>query len=137
MAAETEAWLAEAAVQFQDAKVVGQTEAASEWLEQTGALDARLEEIAADYALRTISRSEWQAARAAVERAKAALPVPIVRPRNLTTGEMLRTAWDGMATSVRRAVLDDIFVKVVIMPRRQVRGAKTFDPGRIVPEWRQ
>lgn len=39
MAAETEAWLAEATFQFQDARVVGQTEATSEWLEQTGALD--------------------------------------------------------------------------------------------------
>jgi site-specific DNA recombinase len=92
VAAETEAWLAEAAFQFQDARVVGQTEATSQWLEQTGALDARLEEIAADYALRAIGRSEWQAARAAVERAKAALPVPIVRPRELTTGAMLRSA---------------------------------------------
>ncbi|MBT8162546.1 MULTISPECIES: recombinase family protein [Arthrobacter] len=137
VSAETEAWLAEAAFQFQDARVVGQTEATSEWLEQTGALDARLEEIASDYALGSISRSEWQAARAAVERAKSALPVPIIRPRNLTTGAMLRVAWDGMATSVRRAILDDIFVKVVVMPRRQVTGPKSFDAGRIVPEWRQ
>ncbi|PTT67003.1 hypothetical protein [Arthrobacter sp. HMWF013] len=137
MAAETEAWLAEAAFQFQDARVVGQTEATTQWLEQTGALDARLEEIAADYALRAIGRSEWQAARAAVERAKAALPVPIARPHEFTTGAMLRSAWDSMAVSVQRAVLDDIFVKVVVMPRRQIRGAKSFDAWRLVPEWKQ
>lgn len=137
VAAETQAWLAEAAFQFQDARVVGQTEATSEWLEQTGALDARLEEIAADYAVGAIGRSEWQAARAAIERAKSALPVPIVRPRELTTGAMLRSTWDSMAVSVQRAVLDDIFVKVVVMPRRQATGAKSFDARRLVPEWKQ
>lgn len=103
----------------------------------SGGLDARLEKLATDYALRAISRSEWQAARVAIERAKAALPVPIVRPRELTTGAMLRAAWDGMAVSVQRTILDDIFVKVVIAPRHQIRGAKSFDAGRIVPEWRQ
>lgn len=137
VAAETEAWLAEAAFQFQDARVVGQTEATSEWLEQTGALEARLEEIAADYALGAIGRSEWQAARVAIERAKAALPVPIVRPRELTTGAMLRSAWGSMAVSVQRAVLDDVFVKVVVMPRRQITGAKSFDATRLDPEWKQ
>lgn len=137
VAAETEAWLAEAAFQFQDARVVGQAEATSEWLEQTGALDARLEEIAADYAIGEIGRSEWQAARTAIERVKSALPVPIVRPRELTTGAMLRSAWDSMAVSVQRAVLDDIFVKVVVIPRRQIRGAKSFDSWRLVPEWKQ
>lgn len=137
VAAETQAWLAEAAFQFQDARVVGHSEATSEWLEQTGALDARLQEMAADYAVGAIGRAEWEAARAAVERAKSALPVPIVRPRELTTGDMLRSTWDAMAVSVQRAVLDDIFVKVVVMPRRQVKGPKSFDPWRIVPEWRQ
>jgi site-specific DNA recombinase len=136
VAAETEAWLAEAAFEFQDARVVGQTEATSEWLEQTGALDARLEEIMGDYAIGMIPRAEWESARAAVERAKAALPVPIVRPRELTTGAMLRAGWHSMATSVRRAVLDDIFVKVVVVPRRQVRGPESFDSGRLIPEWR-
>lgn len=137
VAAETEAWLAEAAFQFQDARVVVDEEATTgEWLEKIGGLDARLEELAADYGAGTISRNEWLAARAAVERQKAQCPVPIVRPRELTTGAMLRAAWGDMPTSAQRAVLDDIFVKVVVMPRRQVTGLKTFDPGRLVPEWR-
>ncbi|WP_324642429.1 recombinase family protein [Pseudarthrobacter sp. LT1] len=136
VAAETEAWLAEAAFLFQDARVLDEEETTGEWLEKIGALDARLEELAADYGSGVISRNEWLAARAAVERQKAQYPVPIVRRRELTTGAMLRAAWADLATSARRAVLDDIFVRVVVMPRRQVTGMKTFDPGRLVPEWR-
>ncbi|WP_285248845.1 recombinase family protein [Pseudarthrobacter sp. efr-133-R2A-89] len=136
VAAETEAWLAEAAFQFQDARVVDEEDRTGEWLEKIGALDARLEELAADYGSGVISRNEWLAARAAVERQKAQYPVPVVRPRELTTGAMLRAAWPDMTTSARRAVLDDIFVKVVVIPRRQVTGLKSFDPGRLVPEWR-
>jgi DNA invertase Pin-like site-specific DNA recombinase len=136
VAAETEAWLAEAAFQFQDARVVDEEETTGEWLEKIGALDARLEELAADYGSGVISRNKWLAARAAVERQKAQYPVPIVRPRELTTGDMLRAAWADMPTGARRAVMDDIFIRVVVMPRRQVTGLKSFDPDRLVPEWR-
>lgn len=137
VAAETEAWLAEAAFAFQDAKVVDQNDSTGDWLEKIGALDARLEELATDYySERLITRPEYLAGRAALETQKAALPVPIVRPRELTTGAMLRDAWTSMPISVRRAVLDDIFVRVVVMPRRQVTGLKSFDAGRLVPEWR-
>ncbi|MDQ0118468.1 DNA invertase Pin-like site-specific DNA recombinase [Pseudarthrobacter defluvii] len=136
VAAETEVWLAEAAFQFQDARVVDEEETTGEWLEKIGALDARLEELAGDYGTGVISRNEWLAARAAVERKKAQYSVPNVRPRELTTGAMLKAAWGDMPTSARRAVLDDIFVRVVVTPRRQVTGLKTFDSGRLVPEWR-
>lgn len=137
VAAETEAWLAEAAFEFQDARVVDQRATSGEWVEKMGALDAKLEELAADYyGEALITRPAYLAGLAAVERAKAALPVPIVRPRELTTGAMLRDAWGGMSVSVQRAVLDDIFVRVIVMPRRQVTGPKSFDSGRLDPEWR-
>lgn len=136
VAAETEGWLAEAAFQFQDARVIDEQDTTGEWLEKIGALDARLEELAADYGTGVISRNEWMAARAAVEHQKAQYPVPTVRPRELTTGAMLRAAWADMPTGARRAILDDILVKVVVMPRRQVTGLKSFDPGRLAPVWR-
>lgn len=137
VAAETEAWLAEAAFEFHEAKVVGQSNVTERWVETVGALDARLEEIAAEYISGDVSKTTWDASKAAHANAKAALPVPVIRPRELTTGAMLRAEWGAMNVSVRRAVLDDIFVNVRVMPRRQVTGLKIFDPGRLVPEWRR
>lgn len=136
VAAEAEAWLAEAAFKFQDARVVGQSDVTQAWLEKVGALDARLSEMAADHAVNLISRAEWMAARDAIAKARSALPTPVIRPRELTTGSMLREAWSDLAVSVRRAVLDDVFVHVTVIPRRQVTGPKSFDSGRLVPEWR-
>jgi hypothetical protein len=137
VAAETEAWVIEAALRLHDASVLRHTEDTGEWLEKSGALDARLEELAGDYGAGTISRGEWMAAKSAVERAKSALPVPLMQPPDLTTGEMLRAAWDDMSVSARRAVLDAVFIKVVVLPRRQVTGLKAFDPDRLAPEWRR
>ncbi|MCO4263775.1 recombinase family protein [Pseudarthrobacter sp. MDT3-26] len=137
VAAETEAWVVAAAFQLHDAIVLGQSEESDKWLEKLGALDSRLEELAADYALGVIARGEWMAAKSAIERAKAALPVPVVRAPSLSTGEMVRDAWDDMSVSAQRAVLDSVFVRVVVLPRRQVTGLKAFDPDRLAPEWRR
>lgn len=101
--------LAEVAFAFQDAKFVDQNDSTGDWLEKTGVLDARLEALATDYySERMLTRPEYLAGRAALETQKACLPVPIVRPRELTTGAMLSDAWTSMAVSVQRTVLDDI-----------------------------
>lgn len=72
-------------------------------------LDARLEALAtAYYSEGLMTRPEYLAGRAAFEAQKACLPVPIVRPHELTTGAMLSDAWTSMAVSVQRTVLDDI-----------------------------
>lgn len=137
VAAQTEAWVVGAALRLHDAHVLDQGDDAGEWLERTATLDARLRELAGDYAVGTINRDEWMAAKSAIEQAKAAIPVPIVRPQNLTTGEMIRDSWDDMSVSARRAILDAVFVRIVVLPRRQISGQKSFDPERLAPEWRR
>ncbi|MBE4719499.1 recombinase family protein [Pseudarthrobacter sp. AB1] len=135
VAAETESWVIEAALRLHDVSVLKQSSDSEEWLEKSGALDARLEELAGDYGTGTISRGEWMAAKSAIERAKAALPVPVMRPPKLSTGEMVRDSWEDMPVSARRAILDAVFVKIVVLPRRHVTGLKAFDPDRLSPEW--
>lgn len=137
VATETEAWVIAAALRLHDASVLSQSDNTGEWLEKHGALDARLEELAGDYGIGAISRGEWMAAKSAIERAKTALPVPLVRPPDLTAGEMVRASWEDMTVSARRAILDAVFVKIVVLPRRQITGLKAFDPGRLSPEWRR
>lgn len=137
VAAETEAWVIAAALQLHDASVLKQSDDTGLWLEKSGALDARLEELASDYGSGTISRGEWMAAKSAIDRARAALPVPVVRPPDLTTGEMVRDSWDDMSVSAQRAILDSVFVQVVVLPRSQITGQKFFDPDRLAPEWRR
>lgn len=137
VSAETEAWLAEAVFQFLDAQVVDQNDTTAEWFEKKAALESRRKVVADDFGAGLITRDEWRAARAGIDRQEAMLPVPVIKRAELSTGAMLREAWPDMATSVRRAVLDDVFVQVVVMPRRQVTGLKAFDPGRLVPEWRR
>lgn len=110
----------------------------AEWVAARKALDDRKLELAEQWAAGNIDRDEWIAASSAIKRRLEDLPEPRTKSPAVTiTGDELREAWPGMSTPTRRALLEDVFVQVKVMPRRIVTGAKTFDPGRLVPIWRR
>lgn len=71
-----------------------------------------------------IDRQRAQLARRAERRILAELPA----------GDQLRAAWAQWDLDKRRAVLDAVFVAVVVRPTR--RGARQLDPDRVEPIWR-
>ncbi|MHA7209605.1 recombinase family protein [Arthrobacter sp. MDT1-65] len=100
-------------------------------------LEERKNALATMFGDGTIDADEWMAASKSVKEQLYALPSPRAKAaRQQATGSELAAAWPSMETSTKRALLDQVFVKITVMPRRIVTGAKVWDPERLVPEWR-
>lgn len=105
--------------------------------------DLRLEQLARDhYADRVISRSEFFAAREAIEKAKAKAER---RLKNSTASkvlaalpsdaETLRKEWDNRDLGWKRAVIGAVLDRVAVS-RAKTRGRNVFDPSRVEFVWR-
>ncbi|MBP2215985.1 recombinase family protein [Arthrobacter sp. CAN_C5] len=108
------------------------------WAEKRKALESRQKTLAELLGKGLMEPEEWVLASAANREELKRLPEPRVKPhRKRITGDELRSAWPDIPGTTKRALLDDAFIRIVVMPRRIVTGQKTFDPGRLVPEWRR
>lgn len=100
------------------------------------AVEAKLEELAHDWAADRISRKEWLTARKALEqRLDAAQRQFVQTDRPVVLDEIegdsgrLRDAWSELSLERRRAVLDAVIDRVVVAPA--VKGRNRFDPSRV------
>jgi DNA invertase Pin-like site-specific DNA recombinase len=111
----------------------------SEALAAVEAAEAKLEELAEQWARDELSRSEWQAGRRVVEQrladARERLTVDQT-PRALqgATGGRLRQEWPDLSFDRRQAILAALFESIIIGAGR--RGYNRFEPGRVHPVWR-
>jgi DNA invertase Pin-like site-specific DNA recombinase len=111
----------------------------SEALAAVQSAEAKLEELAEQWARDELSRSEWQAARRVVEQrlgeARERLTVDQA-PRALdgVTGGRLRSEWPDLSFERRQAILNAVFESINIGAGR--RGYNKFDPARVEPVWR-
>jgi DNA invertase Pin-like site-specific DNA recombinase len=105
-------------------------------------VEARLEDLAATWGRGEISRSEWMAARGAVERdldearrglAKAQGSAAAARVAELAGDGAIREAWSGLGLAERRAIVLAVVDRVVVRTT-SVRGR--FDPERVEVVWR-
>lgn len=105
------------------------------------AAEAKLAELARMWAASEITRGEWVAARADLERLAAAARRRLVRTTEVRThaawagqGDQLRAAWEEMSLEVRRSILASLVESVRIDPVRE-RGWNRFDPERVAVQW--
>jgi DNA invertase Pin-like site-specific DNA recombinase len=104
--------------------------------------EAALAELATDYyAERTISRTEFLAAREAIERrlegakrSQAALNGGAALEAVEGQGAVLRGIWATLSLDRRRAVIGAVVDRVTITPAK--RGFNRFDPTRVQVTWR-
>jgi site-specific DNA recombinase len=105
-------------------------------VEQAAAQD-RMAELAAEYAAGTITRTEWQAARAVlVERiasAEGAVGAAAVRSTRRVPADVA-TAWPGLDMDARRRILAAVVECITIAGA--VPGRNRFDPDRVAVSWR-
>lgn len=107
---------------------------------QEAADQAMLNELAADYATRTISRSEWMAAREPlqlrIDQARRRLsrlsPTTPIDPY-VGHASRLQTAWADLALPRKQAVVRVLLDHIVVRPAPRGRG---FNPDRFEPIWR-
>jgi site-specific DNA recombinase len=102
------------------------------------AIEAKLTELAEDWAEDRISRSEWLAARRAIEarladatRSLARTPSPSARLGD--DPEALQDQWKKLHLDGKRAVLAEVVDHVVVGPGR--RGLNRFDESRVKVVW--
>lgn len=136
----TEAFLAEVVFTAYDAAMVEDTgdDELTAWTEKRQALETRKTKLAELVGEGLMEPEEWIQASMAIKKQLAEMPEPrISGKRAKITGEELRAAWPYMPTPAKRILLEETFVQVQVMPRRIVTGAKIFDAGRLVPEWRR
>jgi hypothetical protein len=107
------------------------------------AAEAKLNELAVDYAEGLHSRGEWLAARAAIERrldlarqSLAAERGTTVLAALLTTVDDLKATWAGLHLDRQRAVIAAVVDRVTVNPP-PVRGRHAFDEERVTVEWRK
>lgn len=112
-------------------------EALEAWVTKRAELEARKASLAELVGSGAMEINDWVVASGALKKQLEELPEPRVRAkRTRTTGAELRAVWPEMSMTAKRALLEDAFIKVVVLPRRIVTGAKVFDPGRLDPHWR-
>lgn len=104
--------------------------------------EARLEELASDYADSAITRSEWRAARERLTQRITDTRQHLQSDNttgilsHLPSGEdALRAKWSESDVTWRRAVVDALVDRVDVAPKGH-RGGKAFDPDRIQVVWR-
>lgn len=102
--------------------------------------EAQLEELAADWANKRISRAEWQAARAIVEQRTEKTRKTLAAKTRTTaldgfvgTVEDMLDRWQRMNTAQRRAVVASVLERVWVKP---ANPRKKWDPDRFEPVWR-
>jgi site-specific DNA recombinase len=104
---------------------------------EVAALQAKLEELAGEWAADRLTRGEWAAARQKVQARLAEAQRRLApRPKRLRpgSGRQLAAGWDDLTFDEQRAHVDALVDQVVVLPA--VRGRNTFDPSRIVVTWR-
>lgn len=102
------------------------------------AIEAKLTELAEDWAEDRISRSEWLAARRAVEARLADATRSLARtpPATIRLGDdpdALYEQWQKLHLDGKRAVLAEVLDHVVVGPGR--RGLNRFDESRVKMVW--
>lgn len=101
--------------------------------------EARLEELATDYASGDLTRAEWRAARGKlVERIEAAR-ARLTADRGLEAlagiPEGVAAWWEAADLQARRVVVEALVDRVVVAPIGSRSGGR-FDPDRVTVEWR-
>ncbi|MFJ6384970.1 recombinase family protein [Kitasatospora sp. NPDC092039] len=101
----------------------------------------KLDELAADYAADTITRSEWLSAKTVLDERLATQRTALAEtaPRlQLITEFSLEDAFDEsfelLPLERKQALLHTVFDQVVVKPA--VRGLNRFDPTRLEPVWK-
>lgn len=101
-------------------------------------LEAKLGELARDWAEDRITRTEWEAARGALEGRRASLQrrVDAGRRAHDLDGipEPLRAAWPTLPLVKRRAIIQALIEAVVVAPA--VKGRNFFEPDRVTVRWK-
>jgi len=101
-------------------------------------VDAKLADLARDWAEDRISRGEWEAARGALESRRAGLQRRVEAQRRAHDldglPDPLRPAWPSLSLHRQRAILSAVVEAVVIGPA--VRGLNRFDPDRVTIRWK-
>jgi hypothetical protein len=108
--------------------------------DQVATDQAMLDGLAADYANKTISRSEWMAAREPIQlridqgrrRLARISPTSAIDDYAGNT-DLLRSAWSDLPLSRQQAIVKVLLDHVVVNPAVPGRG---FDPERFAPLWR-
>ncbi len=106
---------------------------------EVDAAEAKLRELAQQWASDELSKDEWMAARSAVENRLRSARRAVSSRRHLTLvaehtghGAQLRADWDGLPFVEQRAFVDALIDRIVILPGRGGR----FDAGRVDITWR-
>ena len=108
--------------------------------DQVAADQGMLDELAADYANKVISRSEWMAARDPIQqridqgrrRLARISPTSAIDDYAGNT-DLLRSAWSDLPLSRQQAIVKVLVDHLVVNPAVPGRG---FDPQRFDPLWR-
>ena len=95
----------------------------------------RLDELAAMHALGELGKSEWLAAKKAVEaRMESLRGVVDSVPQVVPSAETVEATWQDMSLDERRLVISSVVESITIRPTP--RGTGTFDLSRIQIVWR-
>jgi hypothetical protein len=101
-------------------------------------VDAKLADLARDWAEDRIIRGEWDAARKSLETRREALQRRVDAQRRAHDLDglphPLRPAWLSLPLHRRRAIIDALIEAVKVGPG--VRGLNRFDPDRISVRWK-
>lgn len=102
------------------------------------AMQAKLDELARDWADDRITRGEWDAARGALEGKRASLQRRVDSQRRAHDldglPDPLRAAWPSLLLFKRRAVIQALIEAVDVAPA--VKGRNFFDPERVSVRWK-
>ena len=111
------------------------------WQHEIEHSQEQLDELAGLFGRREIGLSEWQAARAPVEKRVTDARKQLARLTRTTAliGHLgnasdLRERWEGLPLSRQHAIVAAVLDHVVVGRGR--RGFNGFDPGRFTPVWR-
>jgi len=101
------------------------------------AVDAKLGDLAGDWASDRLSRAEWESAREVLRSRRDTLAKRVDSQRRAYDldgiPEPLREAWPSLPIHRRRAVINAVIEAVVVNP---AKGGSRFDPGRVGIRWR-
>jgi DNA invertase Pin-like site-specific DNA recombinase len=111
------------------------------WQEEIEAARAQLDELAGMWAEREISRHEYLAARAPIEKRETLAKKRLAAINRTTTladhvgnAKGLRERWPRLTLTRQEQIVAAVIDHVVIAPGR--RGYNRFDESRVTPEWR-
>lgn len=106
--------------------------------EELLSIEAKLGELARDWAADRITRGEWEAARSGLLARQGALRRRVETSRRIHgldgISDPLRDAWPQLPLHRQRAVISALVEAVTIAPA--VRGRNRFDPDRVSLRWK-